>query len=75
MSENILTKLRTEKGWTQAQLADASGVHVKAIAKLEQGIRPLANLRLSTALRLADALNVDPHRFLEDAAPQNLILK
>ena len=75
MTENILTRLRTEKGWTQAQLADASGVHVMALSRLERGERPLANLRLSTALKLADALNVDPHLFLDDAAPQNLILK
>lgn len=75
MPENILTKLRTEKGWTQAQLADASGVHVQNISKIERGDMHLINLRLGTALKLADALNVDPHLFLEDAAPQNLILK
>lgn len=74
MPENILTKLRMEKGWTQAHLADAAGIHVKAIAKLEQGVRPLSNLRLSTALKLADALNADPHLFLDDTASTNIIL-
>lgn len=66
MPETIITRLRKEKKLTQAQLAEKSGVHVKAIARLEIGARPLANLRLSTALALADALEVDPHRFLTE---------
>lgn len=65
MTDNILSRLRHEKKMTQAQLAAASGVNVFAISKLERGERPLANLRLSTALALADALQVDPHLFLE----------
>ena len=65
MNDNILAKLRTEKHMTQAQLAEASGVHIKSIAKLECGTRPLGNLRLTTALALADALGVDPHSFID----------
>jgi transcriptional regulator with XRE-family HTH domain len=64
MPENILTKLRTERHMTQAQLAAASGIHLQAISKLERGERSLDNLRLCTALALADALEVDPHIFL-----------
>ena len=66
MPETILTRLRKERKLTQAQLAEKSGVHVKAIARLEIGARPLSNLRLSTALALADALEVDPHLFLTE---------
>lgn len=66
MPETILTRLRKERKLTQAQLAARSGMHVQALAKLERGERPLANLRLSTALALADALEVDPHRFLTE---------
>jgi transcriptional regulator with XRE-family HTH domain len=66
MPETILTRLRKERKLTQAQLSEKSGVHVKAIAKLEGGSRTLANVRLSTALALADALEVDPHRFLTE---------
>ena len=65
MPTNKLAELRTQKHMTQAQLAAKSGVHIKSIARLEIGGRPLENLRLSTALALADALEVDPHRFLE----------
>ena len=66
MPETILTRLRKERKLTQAQLAEKSGVHVKAIARLEIGARPISNLRLSTALALADALEVDPHLFLTE---------
>lgn len=64
--ETKLARLRKEKKLTQAQLAEKSGVHLKAIAKLERGERPLANARLSTALALADALQVDPHQLLDE---------
>ena len=66
MPESIITRLRIEKHMTQAQLAAAAGMHVQALSKLERGERPVANLRLSTALALADALGVDPHRLLGD---------
>lgn len=66
MSETTLYRLRKERNMTQAQLAAASGVHVQAIAKLERGERNISNIQLSTALALADALGVDPHRLLED---------
>ena len=66
MPETIISKLRKERKLTQAQLAEKSGVHVKAIARLEIGARPLSNLRLSTALALADALDADPHLFLTE---------
>ena len=65
MTDNTLARLRIAKQMTQAQLAAASGVHKAAIARLECGTRPLSNLRLSTALALADALEADPHLFLD----------
>ena len=65
MSETIISRLRAEKHLTQAQLAAKAGMHIQALAKIERGERPLSNLRLHTALALADALEVDPHRFLE----------
>lgn len=64
--ETKLVKIRKEKGLSQSQLAERSGVHPKAISKLERGERPLSNLRLSTALALADALQVDPHQLIDD---------
>ena len=66
MHDSVLARLRTERHMTQAQLAKKSGVHEMAISRLERGERSLANLRLSTALALADALQVDPHLFLSE---------
>ena len=66
MPDSVLARLRAERHMTQAQLAEKSGVHVKAIARLETGSRSLENVRLSTALALADALDVDPHRLLTE---------
>lgn len=66
MPETILARLRKERNMTQAQLAAASGVHIQNISKIERGDKPLSNLRLSTALALADALQVDPHLFLSE---------
>ena len=64
MPETVITRLRKEKKLTQAQLAEKAGMHVQALAKLERGERPIANLRFSTALALADALQVDLHQLL-----------
>lgn len=64
MPESILTRLRSERHMTQAQLAEKSGVHVQNISKIERGDKPIENLRFSTALALADALQVDPHQLL-----------
>ena len=64
MPETTISRLRIERHMTHAQLAEKSGVHIKSIARLEIGDRPLANLRFSTALALADALQVDPHQLL-----------
>lgn len=65
MAETIISKRRHELGMTQAQLAERSGIHLQSIAKLERGERPLDRLWLSTALALADALDLDPHEFLK----------
>ena len=66
MAESVLARLRIERHMTQAQLAEKSGVHAMAISRLEGGSRSLANVRLSTALALADALQVDPHLLLDE---------
>ena len=59
-----IARIRIQKGLSQQQLANKSGVHRVALAKLEAGERPIENIRLSTALALADALGVDVHDLL-----------
>lgn len=64
MSETPLYRLRVERHLTQAQLAARAGIHPQALAKIERGDRDIGKIRLETALALADALEVDPHRLL-----------
>lgn len=49
-------KLRKERGWTQEELSEASGVSQGAISAIEKNIQ--RNLRMSTAVALARALEV-----------------
>ena len=48
---------RHERGWSQEQLADVSGLHWTFIGQVERGRR---NVTLHNILRLAEALDVDP---------------
>ena len=51
----ILRLRRLQLRWTQQELADASGVHVRQVARYELGEQ---EPRLSTAAALADALGL-----------------
>ena len=57
-----LKKIREDQGYTQEQLAERSGLSRDIIAKLEQGRRTTA--RLTTVMRLANALDVELARLL-----------
>jgi transcriptional regulator with XRE-family HTH domain len=56
-------ELRHGKGWTQEDLAGRSGLAVVQISRIERGVR---EVRLTTILRLIEALDVDPNRLLAD---------
>ncbi|QMU69929.1 tetratricopeptide repeat protein [Streptacidiphilus sp. P02-A3a] len=65
----LLRKCRLQVGWTQEQLADASGVSAHTISVLEAGRR---RPRLSSVARLGAALDLDPaaqERLLTAARP------
>lgn len=66
MTDTALSRLRKERKMTQRQLAEKAGIHLQQLAKLERGERPIANARLTTALALADALQVDPHQLIDE---------
>lgn len=53
-AENLRV-VRKARGHTQASLGQASGLHFTEISRLERGVR---EPRLSTMVRLADALEV-----------------
>lgn len=59
-----LRALREEKEMTLAQLGEASGLHLQAIAKLERGVGSPTWL---TVLKLAKALGVETTAFQPDA--------
>lgn len=59
----IITKLewaRQGGGLTQQQLADAAGVNIRLVQKVEGGEAKAENLTAKNLLALADALNMDP---------------
>lgn len=65
---NALTKLefaRRAAGFTQKQLADASGVNIRQIQRVESGRSTEGNVTAKNLLAIADALGVDPHILLE----------
>lgn len=57
-----LRTLRQIKGWTQFELADASGVHRSKIAQYETDV---SKPSWDSAIKLANALQVDLNDFLD----------
>ena len=55
-------ELRHEKGWTQEELADRSGLAPVQISRVERGTR---EVRLTTLLRLVSALETNPTRLFD----------
>lgn len=62
-----LKELRTEKGFTQAELAEASGLTRDGVAQLESGRRSPAWI---TVVALAKALGVSCEAFLQPPADE-----
>ena len=50
---DVIREQRTERAWTQRELAEAAGVHVNVIGSIERG---KSAMRLSTLVLIADAL-------------------
>lgn len=59
-NEPKIKTYRRRKGMTQKQLAEAAGVSSGEIAKLEYFERDFSGVSLGKALRIAEALGVDP---------------
>ena len=56
---NQLAYLRQQHGLTQQALANASGVNIRQIQRVESGASAAGNITLKNAVALADALGVD----------------
>jgi transcriptional regulator with XRE-family HTH domain len=60
-AHNVATT-RTRQHLSQTQVSSRSGIHVTEVSRIEHGLR---DLRLSTLIRLAHALEVHPARLLD----------
>lgn len=59
-SDNVVRRLRIEASLSQAKLAQAAGLNIRQIQKIEAGEILTKNITLETAVRLAKALGVEP---------------
>lgn len=52
---------RQAKGWTQEELAHESGLATVQVSRIERGVR---EIRLTTLLRLIEALETSPSKLM-----------
>jgi transcriptional regulator with XRE-family HTH domain len=55
-----IAEIRAAKGWTQARFAEALGIAVQNVARMEQGRQ---EFRVKTLVRVAQRLGCDPADF------------
>jgi transcriptional regulator with XRE-family HTH domain len=58
--------MRTDKGMSQSQLAEASGVNVRLIQAYEQGYKDINKAQVITVLQLAEALECDVYEIINN---------
>ena len=63
--ENKLKAARMAAGLTQQQLADASGVNIRQIRRVELGTSEAGNMSSRNLLAIADVLNMDPRDLID----------
>ena len=63
----IVRKLRLQRGWSQEQLAELTGLSVRTIQRLERGASP----GLETAKSLASVFEVDHSTFINGERDMN----
>lgn len=55
---------REQKGLTQAELAEKSGVNLRSIQNYEQGFKDINKAQVVTVLQLAEALECDVYEII-----------
>ncbi len=63
-SETKVARLRCKLRLTQADMAERTGLNIRAYQKLESGERDIEKASLAVALRIADALGVHPRELI-----------
>lgn len=66
---------RNEKGYTQSQLSELSGIKFQVIQQYETGYRNIDGAKLETLLKLAAALNCRIYEILEDPELRKQLVK
>lgn len=61
-----LKDIRMEKHLSQKELADSVGIAATTISRIESGEKPVRNLSLDTAIKIANVLEVKDLRELVD---------
>ena len=56
--------MRIRAGMTQQQLSQKTGLTITYLSKLETGDRTINNVRLSSAVKIADALGITDVRIM-----------
>ena len=64
---NRLAQLRADAGLTQKALADAAGMNIRQIQKIEAGEIKPENITLGNALKLSAALHILPGDLLSQS--------
>lgn len=65
LDKNKFKTARKNAGMTQQQLADASGVNIRQIRRVELGTSDAGNMSARNLLSIADILEVDPRELIE----------
>ncbi len=63
-AKNSLRNVRSLKNLTQRELADAAGINIRQIQKIESGEIEFGNITARNAVAIADALGVDVRRLI-----------
>ena len=66
LKDSNLTKFRLKKGYSQGDLAEASGLTKRAIQAYEQGTRSIEGARLDSLCNLCQALECKIEDILEN---------
>ena len=68
MYKSRLKFMREDKGMSQSQLAEKSGVSLRSIQTFEQGFRDINKAQVITVLQLAEALECDVYDIINPRA-------
>lgn len=73
MEMSNIKKVRIEKGLTQTQLAEKSGLNIGTLRHYEQGSKNLDNAKIETLMDICDALDCRLYEIIQNADLQERV--